>query len=236
MCGRFTLTASPDRLAETFTNVTSPPEINPRYNIAPTQAVAVVANNDPNRVDFFQWGLIPFWAKDPGIGQRMINARAETLAEKSSFKNAYKRRRCLILADGFYEWRQTEAKGQRPAKTPYYIRLKSGQPFAFAGLWESWQSPQEDTILSCTIITTTPNDLLADLHNRMPVILPAEAYEQWLDPAEQPPQRLDSLLRPYPADLMLAYPVSTLVNNPSNDSPECILPAAADLPPVHETR
>lgn len=236
MCGRFTLTASPDRLAETFSNITSTPEISPRYNIAPTQTVAVVANNDQTRLDFFQWGLIPFWAKDPAIGQRMINARAETLAEKSAFKNAYKRRRCLILADGFYEWRQTGARGQRPAKTPYYIRLKSGQPFAFAGLWESWQSPQADTVLSCTIITTTPNDLLAELHNRMPVILPAEAYEQWLDPDEQPPQRLDGLLRPYPADLMVAYPVSTLVNNPKNDSPECILPAAADSPPVYEAR
>lgn len=222
MCGRFTLTTKPQQLSESFAQFTPPAELSPRYNIAPTQQVAVVANNGQNRIEFFQWGLIPSWAKEPAIGNRMINARAETLAEKPAFKQAYKKRRCLVLADGFYEWRKAQNGG---SKTPYYIGLRSGEPFAFAGLWESWRSPEDETVLSCTIITTTPNELVAELHNRMPVILPPGAYDQWLDPAEQPADELDRLLKPYPAVLMAAYRVSTLVNNPSNDSPECIAPA-----------
>jgi putative SOS response-associated peptidase YedK len=150
----------------------------------------------------------------------MINARAETLGEKPAFKAAYKRRRCLVLTDGFYEWRKEEGK----TKTPIYAQLNSGQPFAFAGLWEMWRSA-EDTILSCTIITTEPNELMAEIHNRMPVILPREAYELWLDPAERSPDQLNGLLKPYPAKLMTAYPVSKLVNSPQNDSPELIEPA-----------
>ena len=152
----------------------------------------------------------------------MINARAETLAEKASFKNAYKRRRCLVLADGFYEWKK---EGDN-TKTPVYIRLASGEPFAFGGLWEMWQTA-EDFILSCTIITTSPNELTAQIHNRMPLILPREAYEQWLDPAERTPDQLNGLLKPYPAELMTAYPVSKLVNSPKNDSPVLIEPAVS---------
>ncbi len=226
MCGRFTLTASPAKLAETFHVEPPAVELAPRYNIAPTQPVAVVANNNPGRIELFQWGLIPFWAKDPAIGQRMINARAETLAEKPAFKAAYHRRRCLVLADGFYEWTKNKQPGAKKVKTPFYIQLASGEPFAFAGLWESWPAPDGSPLLSCTIITTAPNDLVTELHDRMPVILPAEAYEVWLDPAEQNPDKLAQWLKPYPAPLMRAYPVTTEVNNPRNDTPECLAPLA----------
>ena len=224
MCGRFTLTASPAELAETFAEFTPPDELQPRYNIAPTQPVAAVANDGQNKIEYFHWGLIPFWAKDPAIGNRMINARAETLPEKPAFRTAYRRRRCLVLADGFYEWNKAAKDGEKPVKTPFYISLESGEPFAFAGLWETWNSPEEALIRSCTIITTTPNELVAGIHNRMPVILPRAAYEQWLDPAEQSADSLNSLLVPYPASSMRAYPVSRLVNSPSNDRLECIAP------------
>ncbi|MBN1220482.1 MAG: SOS response-associated peptidase [Anaerolineae bacterium] len=219
MCGRYTLAVDKKRLAESFSTIEIPEQLAPRYNIAPSQPVAVVANNAPDKVELFLWGLIPSWAKDPSIGNRMINARAETLAEKPSFKNAYKRRRCLVLADGFFEWK----KGP-DTKTPMYIRLASSNPFAFAGLWESWHGADGSHILSCTIITTTPNELMANIHNRMPVILAPEAYEQWLDPAECTPTQLSGLLKPYPAEQMTAYPVSRAVNNPRNDTPECITP------------
>jgi len=225
MCGRFTLKTDPETLTQTFPGFIIPENLPPRYNIAPTQEVAVVPNTGENKVEFFQWGLIPSWAKDPAIGNRMINARAETLAEKPAFRNAYKRRRCLILADGFYEWRQ---EPESKLKTPMYIQLQSGEPFAFAGLWESWCPKEEDTsILSCTIITTEPNSLIENIHRRMPVILSHDAYEQWLDVNEQPPDALSELLMSYPAEGMRAYPVSRLVNHPKNDSPACILPAGS---------
>ncbi len=178
MCGRFTLTINPDELQQQFGLSEAPPtQLAPRYNIAPTQAVAVIANNSDRKLELFQWGLIPSWAKDPKIGSKMINARAETLAEKPSFRTALKRRRCLVVADGFYEWKKTGS-----GKTPMYIQLKDGQPFGFAGLWEAWQSPDDGLIKTCTIITTTPNALLAEIHYRMPVILPREAYDTWLAP------------------------------------------------------
>ncbi len=221
MCGRFTLTANPQTLTESFAGYTVPGNMSARYNIAPSQPVAVIANNNEKRIDFFLWGLIPAWAKDLKIGNRLINARAETLAEKPSFKNAYKRRRCLILTDGFYEWQKQSGS---KTKTPMYIRLASGRPFAFAGLWERWQSPDGSEILSCTIITTAPNELLKPIHNRMPVILPPDSYPAWLNPAEQQPADLSYLLKPYPAATMTAYPVSTLVNNPRHDAPECVVP------------
>ena len=225
MCGRFTLKTDPETLTETFPGFTTPAadEMSPRYNIAPSQQVAVVPNNGGKSVEFFQWGLIPSWAKDPKIGNRMINARSETLAEKPSFRTAYKRRRCLILSDGFYEWR---AEPGSKTKTPFYIRLKSEKPFAFAGLWERW-SPNidDDPLLSCTIITTSPNALMETIHRRMPVILEPDGYDQWLDPSDQSPRQLEGLLTQYPAEEMDAYPVSRLVNRPSNDSPDCIVPA-----------
>ena len=187
--------------------------------------MAVIPNDGKNQLDFFVWGLIPSWAKDPKIGNRMINARAETLTEKPAYRAAFRRRRCLVLADGFYEWR-LEGDGKR--KTPMYIRLADGNPFAFAGLWEIWQSPDGSTIPSCTIITTEPNAMMASIHNRMPVILPEAAYSQWLAPGEQDPTDLLGLLRPYPEEEMSAYPISRLVNDPRNESPDCILPLAGD--------
>jgi putative SOS response-associated peptidase YedK len=222
MCGRFTLTADLNAIQETFPWVNVPEIGQARYNIAPTQPVAVVSNDGQNRLDYFVWGLIPSWAKDPEIGSRMINARAETLAEKPSFRSAFRRRRCMILADGFYEWRQM-ADSKR--KIPMYIRLLSGKPFAFAGLWEAWNSSDGSNILSCTIITTQPNALMAPIHNRMPVILPVDAYDLWLQPGDQDVSKLAPLLAPYPAEDMNAYPVSTLVNSPANDLPACIVPA-----------
>jgi putative SOS response-associated peptidase YedK len=222
MCGRFTLTVDPADLREAFPGLTFPEEMLPRYNVAPSQPVAVVANNGKNAVEFFKWGLVPSWAKDPEIGNRMINARAETLAEKPSYRAAYRRRRCLILADGFYEWKPVP--GQK-SKTPMLVKLKSGEPFAFAGLWEGWHLDQEDAILSCTIITTTPNALMEKIHDRMPVILKPEAYPLWLDLADQPSDKLDKLLKPYPAAQMTAFAVSRAVNDPKNDSPECVQPA-----------
>ncbi len=221
MCGRFTLMIDPADLRDAFPGLTFPESMAPRYNIAPSQPIAVVANNGKNVVEFFKWGLVPAWAKDPSIGNRMINARAESLADKPSFRAAYKRRRCLILADGFYEWRQEPGS---KSKTPMLIKLKSGQPFAFAGLWEAWHPDQEDAILSCTIITTIPNALMEKIHNRMPVILKPEAYPLWLDPAEQTPDKLAKLLKPYAASQMAARAVSKLVNDPKNDSPDCIKP------------
>jgi len=223
MCGRFTLWVDLDQLAAAFPWMELPEGLEtlpPRYNIAPTQPVAVVPNDGSNRLNFFVWGLVPSWAKDPSVGNRMINARAETLGEKPSFRSAYRRRRCLVLADGFYEWQQ----GQGKTKTPHYIRLRSGEPFALAGLWEEWHSPEGDQLLTCTIITTEPNELVAQYHNRMPVILPESAYERWLDPAERQPDELDDLLRPYSAAEMEGFPVSTLVNSPMNDDPACIEP------------
>jgi len=222
MCGRFTLTVDPAELQDNFAGYTFPIQFAPRFNIAPTQPVLAIPNDGQMRGDFFVWGLIPSWAKDPTMGSRLINARAETLGEKPSFRAAYKYRRCLIPADGFYEWKAVP--GQK-TKIPYFIHLKSRQPFAFAGLWEEWHSPDGSQIRSCTIITTEPNELMATLHNRMPVILPPAAYAEWLDTAIRTPESMGTLLRPYPADEMAAYPVSTLVNSPQNDRAELIVPA-----------
>jgi len=223
MCGRFTLTVDPGKLQEAIPGLIVPQDIPPRYNIAPSQPVAVLPNDGQNRLDFFVWGLIPSWAKDPSIGNRMINARAETLAEKPAFRAAFRRRRCLVFADGFYEWQQEPGS---KAKTPMYVKLKSGDPFAFAGLWEIWQAGDGSEVRSCTIITTSPNRLMEDIHNRMPVILPKQVYAQWLAPGEVDPKLLNPLLEPYPEGEMKAYPVSRMVNSPKNDVAECILPLA----------
>jgi len=221
MCGRFTLTADMNILQESFPWLNIPEGLGPRYNIAPTQPVAVVPNDGKNKLDYFVWGLIPSWSKDPKIGSRMINARAETLAEKPSFRTAFRRRRCLILADGFYEWRQ---EGQGLPKTPMYIKLASSKPFAFAGLWESWNSKDGSNILSCTIITTQPNAMMEKIHNRMPVILPEDAYPLWLEQGEADTTRLSELLIPYTKEEMVAFPVSRAVNSPQNDSPLNVQP------------
>jgi putative SOS response-associated peptidase YedK len=222
MCGRYTLTVPVEILAEEF-GVTGPlPEVPPSYNIAPTQEVAaVLADDGERRLEMLRWGLIPSWADDPGIGSRMINARSETVPEKPSFRRAFRERRCLILADGFYEWKRTN-----DGKQPYYIRMEGGRPFAFAGLWESWRGGREE-IRSCTILTTEANDRVSNIHHRMPVILAPEDHGLWLDPDVREADPLLPLLTPYPDDVMEAYPVSRFVNRPANDGPRCVEPLAS---------
>lgn len=222
MCGRFTLTADPAELADVFGSYEFPTQFAPRFNIAPSQPILAIPNDAKNKADFFLWGLIPSWAKDPAIGNKLINARGETAAEKPSFRGGFKYKRCLILADGFYEWKATAGA---KTKTPYFIHMKDRKPFAFAGLWDVWNSPEGDALRTCTIITTEPNELMSALHNRMPVILDPNDYDAWLDPAPQTPENLTHLIKPFPADAMSAHPVSTLVNKPGNDRPECVLPA-----------
>jgi putative SOS response-associated peptidase YedK len=216
MCGRYTLITDIGRIAESF-GVAPALETQPRYNIAPTQDIVAIRSNGSTHMDLLRWGLIPAWAKDESIGSRMINARAETLAEKPSFRGLLRGRRCLVVADGFYEW-QTEGKN----KTPMYITLQEGQPFAFAGLWDLWKSPDGRQVQSCTIITTEPNELMASIHNRMPAILRPKTYEDWLNPQLRDEQVLTHLLQPYPAELMKARAVSKLVNNPRNDTAEIL--------------
>lgn len=223
MCGRFTLTVDPAELQDTFSGYIFPQKFAPRYNIAPSQPILAIPNDDRNAADFFIWGLIPMWAKDPAIGIRLINARGETVAEKPSFRGSFKYKRCLILADGFYEWKANPGK---KTKTAYYIHMQDRQPFAFAGLWDSWEGLDGSSVKTCTIITTGPNELMEPLHDRMPVILHPRNHAQWLDPAPQTPESLLPLIKPYPADAMAAYPVSALVNKPGNDSPALVLPAA----------
>lgn len=219
MCGRFTLHHNTSQIALRFEVQERLADIAERYHIAPTQPIAAVTVNSPRTLQMMRWGLIPSWAKDPAIGNKMINARAETLPEKPSYRTALRRRRCLIPSDGFYEW-QLEGKG----KQPMYIHRKDGELFAFAGLWDEWHSPEGETVRSCTIITTTPNDLMAPIHNRMPAILRPDEEAEWLDMSVTEVEAILSLLRPYPAEELEAYPVSRLVNTPMNDEAECIQP------------
>jgi putative SOS response-associated peptidase YedK len=211
MCGRFTIFADPERLAERFQASLPADGLQPRYNAAPTQHLPVILNEGAPAIQRLQWGLIPFWAKDPSIGSRMINARAETLVEKPAFRAAFKKRRCLVLADGFYEWMQTPG-----GKQPMRISLASGEPFAMAGLWETWDAPDGSPLRTFTIITGEPNELVAPIHNRMPAILLPEHEAIWLDNAAEPAIWQD-ILRPYPAERMAAYPVSRRVNFVGND-------------------
>lgn len=221
MCGRFTLTVNPAELQDTFNGFIFPEKFAPRFNIAPSQPLLAIPNDGANIADFFIWGLIPMWAKDPSIGNRLINARGETVAEKPSFRGSFKYKRCLIFADGFYEWKATPG---RKTKVPYFIHMRNRKPFAFAGLWDSWESADGSSIKTCTIITTEPNDLMKPIHNRMPVILHTRNYAKWLDPSPQSPENLLPLIESYPAEAMDAYPVSTMVNKPSNDKPELVVP------------
>lgn len=225
MCGRFTLSAPAEQLAQQF-DLPEEPITVPRYNIAPTQPVAVVRANPETKAREWAltlWGLIPSWAKDPSIGNSLINARAETVAEKPSFRSAFKRRRCLVPASGFYEWQRQEKR-----KQPYYINMRSDDPFAIAGLWEAWHSPDGSVIESCTLLTTEANELMEPIHNRMPVIIASEDYATWLGSGKDAsPAELDQLrhlLRPYPADAMQAVPISTYVNNVRNEGAQCIEP------------
>jgi putative SOS response-associated peptidase YedK len=222
MCGRFTLTVDPAEMQDAFTDYEFPAKFAPRFNIAPTQPVLAIPNDGQNKADFFVWGLIPSWAKDPSIGNRLINARGETLAEKPSFRGSYKYKRCLIIADGFYEWKKQPGT---KTKIPHFIHMQDRQPFAFAGLWDEWNSPDGSQIRSCTIVTTEPNDFMSPIHNRMPVILPRDVYAKWLDTTPQTRETLQPLIKPFPDEKMAAYPVSTLVNNPKNDRAECVVPA-----------
>jgi len=241
MCGRFTLRVPASTVAEQFQLLDIEP-FGPRFNIAPTQPVAVVRPRGPvspglevpvserrdhviRQLAWLKWGLVPSWAKDPAIGNSLINARAESVADKPAFRAAFRRRRCLVVADGFYEWQRTGVK-----KQPYFLRLRDDRLFALAGLWESWEGPDHSALETCTIITTVPNELMEPIHNRMPVILAPEDYDRWLDPAIQKPEQLQPLLRPYPSDAMLALAVSTHVNSPRNDDPDCIAPAARNAP------
>jgi putative SOS response-associated peptidase YedK len=225
MCGRFTLTVDPaelrDIFRETIGETLFPKKFAPRFNIAPSQPVLAIANDGQNKADFFIWGLIPMWAKDPSIGNRLINARGETVAEKPSFRGSFKYKRCLILADGFYEWKA--GAGKRP-KTPYFIHMKDRKPFAFAGLWDTWESLDGSSVKTCTIITTEPNALMEPIHNRMPAILHPRDYSKWLDPSPQTPDQLLPLIRPFPAEAMSAYAVSSLVNKPENEGAELVVP------------
>ena len=227
MCGRFTLRTPLKDVVELFdlapTELDGATSTSARYNIAPSQAVAAVrfdAQRNARTLAWLQWGLIPSWADDPAIGSRMINARGETVATKPAFRDAFRHRRCLLPADGFFEWQRRDG-----SKLPYYIRLKDDRPFAFAGLWEHWQHGQL-AIDSCTIITTDANELLRPLHDRMPVILDSAHFARWLDPEVQDRGLLAPLLTSYPAARLTAYPVDRIVNSPRFDSPECIAPAA----------
>lgn len=220
MCGRFTLTAALPLLAERFQFAPGDLAYAPSYNIAPGQQVLTVINDGTrNRAGYLRWGLVPSWAKDPSIGHRMINARGETLAEKPSFRQALQRRRCLVLADGFFEWRQNGS-----TKTPMYIRLHQQQPFAFAGLWDTWNDPTGTPLSTCTIITTAANALLASIHHRMPAMLSPEAESVWLDRRLTAPATLLALLTPYASESMEAYAVSPVVNTPRHNAPDCIVP------------
>jgi putative SOS response-associated peptidase YedK len=221
MCGRFTRKENFKQLAKVL-GLQNIPAFPPRYNIAPSQLIACVRTNPESRKKEcvqLKWGLVPSWAKEPGLGQKMINARAETVSEKPAFRKAFKLQRCLILADGFYEWKR-EGKG----KQPYYVHFSDNRPFAFAGLWECWAKEREQPLESCTILTTGPNALMESIHHRMPVILSPKQCELWLDPGIQDPHLLFPVLQPYPSEDMEAYPISLMVNNPRNDSPLCVQP------------
>ncbi|WP_071393735.1 SOS response-associated peptidase [Bacillus tuaregi] len=221
MCGRFTLTADFTEIINRFEIEAALEEelYHMSYNIAPSHSVLSVINDGTrNRLGYLKWGFIPSWAKDEKIGFKLINARAETLAEKPSFREAYKKRRCLVIADSFYEWKRQDQKN----KTPMRIKLKSDELFAMAGLWERWKEPSGNTIYTCTVITTTPNAVVKDIHDRMPVILKKEDEQTWLNPSNHDTRELNQLLKPLPEELIEAYEVSSLVNSPKNNSPQLI--------------
>jgi putative SOS response-associated peptidase YedK len=229
MCGRFTLLSRPVTVQDQFA-LEEAPLFAPRYNVAPTQDVAVVrfdCEANHRECVFLRWGLVPTWANDASIGYRLINARSETVATKPAFRSAFRRRRCLLVADGFYEW-----KTQGRKKQPYHFKLCGGEPFGIAGLWESWQPIGEKSLETCTLLTTAANDIVRTVHDRMPVVVPASAYPLWLDPAEHTPDYLLTLLVPYPAEQMEARAVNPIVNSARHEGPDCLEPVAVptDLP------
>lgn len=220
MCGRYALYTDYAIILERFhieESAVGEGEYSPSYNIAPSQKVlAIVNDGTKNRLGYLKWGLVPPWAKDQKIGYKMINARAETAAEKPSFRHAFKKKRCLIIADAFYEWQRTDE-----GKIPMLAKLKSGKPFAFAGLWETWQSPEGETVNTCTILTTQANRVMGTIHDRMPVMLSEEGEKLWLDP-QQDPQVLEELLKPFDSEEMETFEVSDAVNSPKHNGPELI--------------
>jgi putative SOS response-associated peptidase YedK len=219
MCGRFAQRSPARKITKKF-KVEDVPPLAERYNVAPTQAVLAVREASGEReAALLKWGLVPRWAKDPAIGNKLINARSETVTEKPSFREAFTRRRCLVPVDGFFEWAR---RGDR--KRPFYFHMSDGEPFAIAGLWERWEG-EGGMLETCTLLTTRANELLAPYHDRMPVIVRPEDYDLWLDVGVKGAGLLD-LLRPYPLEGMGAYAVSTLVNSPSNDGPRCVEPVA----------
>jgi len=226
MCGRFTLLTL-GQFTDLFPWIRLPAmPVRSRYNIAPSQEIAVVPNDGKHQIDFYRWGLVPFWAKEASIGNKMINARMETLAEKSAYRAALRSRRCLIPADGFYEWKKVNGGG----KIPMYIGMKSHQPFAFAGLWEKWRAADGADVRTCTIITGPPNELMRPIHDRMPVIVRPEDYRRWIEPGQREAQEMLPMLGTYPAGEMEAFAVGTKVNSPAIDSPECMEPAGVIEP------
>ena len=221
MCGRFILTSPGKDIQDQF-ELQHEPELTPRYNIAPTQMVAVVRfdqETTAKQFEMLKWGLVPFWAKDASIGPRLINARCETLGQKPAYRAAFKSRRCLIPTNGFYEWMKEKEK-----KQPYLIRLADESLFAFAGLWEHWKGPDGSTIESCTVITTEANDLVRPIHDRMPVIIPRKDYDSWLNPEMLGQETFQSLLQPYPSSEMVFFPVNPKVNKATYENPDCIEP------------
>jgi putative SOS response-associated peptidase YedK len=217
MCGRFAQRTDPKRVAKWF-GVEEVPELEPRYNIAPTQEITAVRETEDGReIAFYKWGLIPSWAKDISMGARLINARSETVREKPAFRQSFKQRRCIIPADGFYEWQRTEGR-----KQPFFFQMRDESPFGFAGIWEQWKGEEGQVINSCTILTTTANEVLRPVHDRMPVILHPDDYSLWLDHDTRKLEMVEDLLRPYPADEMASYPVSTLINSPRSQGERLI--------------
>ena len=219
MCGRFTLATPAQEVAEHF-GLGEVPALSPRYNIAPAQSIAVVRRSESDEVpllEFRRWGLIPSWAKDPGIGSRMINARLETAAEKPAFRAPFRRRRCLVPADGFYEW-----KPHPKRRRPHHVRLATGELFGLAGLFESWKSPEGESVGSCTLLTTAASPAMSPLHDRMPILVDPEHYRSWLDPDLQDPDAILSLTRSSISEGLVFHPVGFRVNNPRNDDSACI--------------
>jgi putative SOS response-associated peptidase YedK len=217
VCGRFGLFSPAEILVAKFGINQVIAELTPRYNVAPQHDIAVIIENNGRNLVDMRWGLIPFWTKEPSNGLSTINARSETLDLKPTYRNSFRNRRCLIPADGFFEW-----AGKAGSRTPYFIRLKSREPFAFAGLYDLWESPTAEVIASATIVTTQPNELLSGIHNRMPVILSSEEYGTWLSKDKVESLLLKAMLDPFPSAEMEAYSVSSFVNSPSNEGPRCI--------------
>lgn len=227
MCGRFALYAPVQDLVARFAiDEVTVDEVRPRWNIAPSQqilAIAMATDGETRRLGTMRWGLVPSWAKDPSVGNRMINARAETLATRPSYRAAYARRRCVIPGSGFYEWQKPPASHGKGARSqPFFAQPADGKPLGFAGLWERWTDAEGQALTSCTIVTTTPNGTMSSVHDRMPAILTPQGWERWLAPEPLTPQEHDELLGPASDDLLTLTPVSTQVNRPINDGPELI--------------